>query len=58
VTYKTSALFGDIDESSLVFKFAQESVNYDTFNQETLGAVTNFAGLSFAVATTVVFLLW
>ena len=53
VIYSTNVAFGDLNEAKLFYTFTAENVNYDTFNQVTLGAVQTVTSLSLSAAALV-----
>jgi hypothetical protein len=59
VIYSTNVAFGDLIDTKLFYIITGENVNYDTFNQATLGAIDSLVGLSLSVAALIATtLLW
>jgi hypothetical protein len=59
VIYSTNVAFGDLNEVKLFHIITGENVNYDTFNQATLGAIDSLVGLSLSAAALIATtLLW
>ena len=57
--YSTNVAFGELNEVPLFYVITGENVNYDTFNQATLGAIDTLAGLSLSAAALIATtLLW
>lgn len=59
VSYITSSYFGDLEDgTNLIYKFDKQTVNYDIFNQETLGAIAGVSGFTLASAAAIASLFW
>jgi len=59
VIYSTNVAFGDLNDAKLFFTITGENVNYDTFNQATLGAIDTLSGLTLStVALIAINMLW
>ena len=57
--YSTNVAFGDLSNDKLFYTITGENVNYDTFNQATLGAIDTLSGLSLSAAALIATtLLW
>ena len=48
LTYTTGVVFGDLATTTLIYKFTNLAVNYDTFNAVDLGAFDSISTLSVA----------